>query len=65
MTFHNCTYCTNSYRSDDKRKDHETICVKNGKTDAERFQARQELKIETKEGKVRLREQSPPFYNIS
>lgn len=44
MALHKCSYCENSLRSDDERKDHETICVKNGKTDAERFKARQKLK---------------------
>jgi len=49
MTLYTCSYCEQSYRSDDERKDHETVCVKNGKTDAERFKARQKLK-QTKKG---------------
>lgn len=41
--FHQCYYCKQSYRSDDERKDHERICVKNGKTKSKQFEARKHL----------------------
>lgn len=41
MSFHQCSYCEKSYQSDEERKNHEKVCVKNGKTEQERFNARQ------------------------
>jgi hypothetical protein len=40
MIFHQCSFCENSFRSDEERKKHEEVCVKNGKTKQERFAAR-------------------------
>lgn len=44
MTFFQCSYCEDSFRSDEERKKHEEVCVKNGKTDKERFEAKMRLK---------------------
>lgn len=41
MPFYKCSYCEVSLRTNEERKDHEEICVKNGKTEKERFEARQ------------------------
>lgn len=38
-----CSFCENSFRSDKERKEHEEICVKNGKTERERFEAKKQL----------------------
>lgn len=50
MVFHKCSFCNNSYRSNEERKEHEIVCIKNGKGGEERFKAQQELKkkIQTK-----------------
>jgi len=40
MGFWKCSYCKISLHSDDERKQHEEVCVKNGKTKQERFEAR-------------------------
>lgn len=42
--FYQCLYCKNSYLSDKKRKNHEEVCVKNGKTGQQRFEAIKKLK---------------------
>jgi len=44
MTLFQCSYCENSFRSDEERKKHEEICVKNGKTEKDRFQAKMRSK---------------------
>lgn len=43
MAFYQCSFCENSFRADKERKEHEEVCVKNGKTDQERFEARKRL----------------------
>jgi len=43
MAFYQCSFCENSLRSDEERKEHEEVCVKNGKTEQERFEARKRL----------------------
>ena len=40
-----CSFCEYSFSSDEKRKEHEEVCIKNGKTERERFEARKKLKI--------------------
>ena len=44
MTLYQCSFCENSFRSDEERKKHEQVCVKNGKTEQEHFEARKNLK---------------------
>ncbi len=44
VRFYQCSYCKNSYLSDEKRKNHEEVCIKNGKTDQQRFKAIKKLK---------------------
>ena len=46
--FHQCSFCENSFRSDERRKEHEEVCFKNGKTEQERFEARKHLAEEKK-----------------
>jgi|GEM_PF-5789002 len=46
MTLHKCLYCNSSYSTSEKKEKHEMVCHKNGKTDKERFDARQKLKAE-------------------
>lgn len=43
MSFYQCFYCEQSYRSNNEREDHEEICAKNDKTEAERFEVRKHL----------------------
>jgi len=38
-----CSFCEYSFRTDEERKEHEEICIKNGKTEQERFEARKRL----------------------
>lgn len=42
-TFYQCSFCEKSYRSDEKRKEHEGVCEHNRKTEQERFNAKQRL----------------------
>ena len=43
MAFYQCSFCGNSFRSDEERKGHGGVCIKNSKTDRERFEARKRL----------------------
>ena len=43
MALHQCSFCKNSFYSDEERKEHEDVCVKNGMTEQERFESRKRL----------------------
>lgn len=43
MTLYQCSFCENSFSSDEEQKKHEEVCIKNGKTDQERFEAKKRL----------------------
>ncbi len=42
-TLYRCSFCEYSFRSDKERKEHEGICVKNEKSERERFETKKQL----------------------
>ena len=44
MTSHQCKFCEKAFFSNEKRLAHEKICIKNKKTDKERFDEKVKIK---------------------